>query len=169
MKKILVIGLVSIMLLSVAGTVLAQSESKIGFVDLSRSFDEYKKTKDFDKALEKKGDTKQEQREKLVKDIRKMRDELELMNEKARESKEKDIESSIRSLQEFDQDAKTGLTKERDDMVRDILREMNDTIKEYGEKNGYSIILNDRVLLYGKKTIDLTDEIIKILNDSYKK
>ena len=75
----------------------------------------------------------------------------------------------IKTLQEFDQDARSELTKERDDMVRDILKEMNDVIRGYGEKNGYAIILNDRVLLYGQKTMDLTDDIIKLLNDSYKK
>ncbi len=167
MKKIFVLSLIGIFLF--AGLGLAQSVEKIGYVDLSRAFDEYQKTKDFDKALEKKGDVKQGQRETLVKDIRKMRDEVELMNEKARKKKEDDIESKIRSLQEFDQDAKAELTKERDDMVRDILQEMNTVIQEYGKSEGYSIILNDRVLLYGQDAMDITDEIIKLLNDNYKK
>lgn len=167
MKKVLI--LISICMFLFSGTVFAEPQGKIGYVDLSRSFDEYQKTKDFDRDLEKKGDVKQEQREKLVKEIRKMRDEIELMNEKARTKKEQDIESKIKSLQEFDQDAKTTLTKERDDMVRDILREINDVIQEHGEKNGFSIIVNDRVLLYGDQSGDLTDEIIKILNDNYKK
>lgn len=169
MKKILTVIFTGIFLLSMAGVTFAQSEIKIGFVDLSRAFDEYQKTKDFDKDLEKKGDIKQQQREKLVKEVRKMRDEIELMNEKAREKKEQDIEEKIRSLQEFDQAAKTELTKERDDMVRDILREMNEVIQDHGRKNGYSIILNDRVLLYGGEAMDLTDDIIKILNGAYKK
>ena len=98
-----------------------------------------------------------------------MRDELELMNERARKKKEGDIESRIRSLQEFDQDAKMELTKERDDMVRDILKEMNGVIQEYGKGHGYSIIVNDRILLYGDEALDLTGEIIKILNERYKK
>ena len=54
-------------------------------------------------------------------------------------------------------------------MVKDILKEMSDVIKEYGQKNGYSIILNDRVLLYGDSGMDLTNEIIKILNEKYNK
>lgn len=166
MRKFLLFILVSLFLLS--GITFAQDAGKIGYVDLSRSFDEYQKTKDFDKALEKKGDVKQQEREKLVVEIRKMRDELELLNENARKKKEQDIEEKIRILQEFDQDAKAELTKERDDMVRDILKEMNAVIQKYGEGNGYSIILNDRVLLYGKKTMDLTDEIIRILNKNYK-
>ena len=163
------VTIAGIFLLSIVGTVFAQSEEKIGLVDLSKAFDEYQKTKDFDKALEGKGDIKQQDREKLVKEIREMRDELELLNESARAKKEKDIEAKIRSLQEFDQDTKAELTKERDDMVRDILKEMSDVIQSYGKTQGYSIILNDRVLLYGDKSLDLTDEIIKILNDSYKK
>jgi len=167
MKKIFVLSLIGIFLF--AGLSLAQSVERIGHVDLSRAFDEYQKTKDFDKALEKKGDVKQEQRETLVKDIRKMRDEVELMNENARKKKEADIESKIHTLQEFDQDAKAELTKERDDMVRDILQEMNTVIQEYGKSEGYSIILNDRVLLYGQDKMDITDEIIKLLNDNYKK
>ena len=169
MRRFLVFGLIGIFVLFLSGIAFAQSEQKIGFVDLSRAFDEYQKTKDFDRSLEKKGDVKQEQREKLVKEIRKMRDALELLNEKARDKKEKDIEAKIRFLQEFDQDAKTGLTKERDDMVRDILKELNNVIQEYGQSHGYSLILNDRVLLYGDKPLDLTDEIIKVLNDNYKK
>ena len=168
MRIFLLFSITGIFLLSLTGSLFAQSEGKIGYVDLSRAFDEYEKTKDFDKALEKKGDLKQEQREDLVKDIRKMRDEIELLNEKAKEKKEKDIEEKIRFLQEFDQDAKAELTKERDDMVRDILKEMNGVIQDYGESHGYSIILNERILLYGEKSRDLTEEIIKILNDNYK-
>ena len=166
MRKILILSLLGIFLFTGIG--FAQGE-KVGFVDLSRSFDEYSKTKDFDKELEAKGDVRQDQREKLVKEIRRMRDELELMNERAKETKEVDIEAKIKSLQEFDQEAKTELTKERDDMVRDILKEMNAVIREYGEQNGFSIILNDRVLLYGNSALDITDDIIGILNDSYKK
>jgi len=168
MRICLKVILASIFLLSVSVPVFGESQGKIGYVNLSRAFDEYQKTKDFDKELEKKGDMKQDERERLVQDIRKMREELEMMNKSAREKKEADIEAKIKSLQEFDQEAKTDLTDDRDNMVKDILKEMGDVIKEYGEKNGYSIILNDRVLLYGDSGMDLTNEFIKILNDKYK-
>jgi len=167
MRKILTVILISAFLFSIAVPAFSESQGKIGYIDLSRSFDEYQKTKDFDRKLEAKGDMKQKDRENVVQEIRKMREELELMNKNAREKKEADIESKIKSLQDFDQDAKTDLTKERDNMVKDILKEMSDVIKEYGEKNGYSIIVNDRVLLYGDAGLDLTNEIIKILNDKY--
>ncbi len=156
-----------IFLFLAAGNVFGESQGKIGYIDLSMAFDEYQKTKDFDKELENKGDMKQKEREKVVQEIRKMREELELMNKNAREKKEIDVEAKIKSLQDFDQEAKLDLTKERDNMVKDILEEMSDVIKEYGEKNGYSIIINNRVLLYGDSGMDLTSGIIKILNDKY--
>jgi len=71
MRKILTVALIGLFLFT--GLSFAQ-EAKIGFVDLSRSFDEYQKTKDFDKDLEKRGDIKQQEREKIVKEIRKLRD-----------------------------------------------------------------------------------------------
>ena len=170
MKRYLTrIFIIGVFLFLAAGNVIAESQGKIGYIDLSKAFDEYQKTKDFDKELEGKGDMKQKDREKVVQEIRKMREELELMNKNAREKKEADIEAKIKSLQDFDQEAKLDLTKERDNMVKDILKEMSDVIKEYGGKNGYSIIVNDRVLLYGDPGMDLTNEIIKILNDKYNK
>jgi outer membrane protein len=168
MKKIFIIILSCAFVSLISVSAFAESQGKIGYIDLSKAFDEYQKTKDFDKELEGKGDMKQQEREKLVQDIRKMREELEMMNKPSRDKKETDIESKIKSLQDFDQEAKTDLTKDRDNMVKDILKEMSDVIKEYGEKNGYSIIVNDRVLLYGDSGMDLTNEIIKILNDKYK-
>jgi len=168
MNRVLIVILISASLFSISLPAFSESQGKIGYIDLSRAFDEYQKTKDFDKELEAKGDMKQQEREKLVQDIRKMRGELELMNKNAREKKEADIESKIKYLQDFDQEAKADLTKDRDNMVKDILKEMSDVIKEYGEKNGYSIIVNDRVLLYGDSGMELTNEIIKILNDKYK-
>ncbi|MCX5687829.1 MAG: OmpH family outer membrane protein [Candidatus Omnitrophica bacterium] len=168
MRKILTVILIGTFLFSILAPAFSESQGKIGYIDLSRSFDEYQKTKDFDKELEAKGDMKQKDRENVVQEIRKMREELELMNKNSREKKEADIEAKIKSLQDFDQEAKTDLTKERDNMVKDILKEMSGVIKEYGEKNGYSIIVNDRVLLYGDSGMDLTNEIVKILNDKYK-
>ena len=168
MKNFLKTISIVMFLFSMSTPVFSESQGKIGYIDLTRSFDEYQKTKDLDKELENKGDMKQQEREKVVLEIRKMREELELMNKNSREKKEIDIEAKIKSLQDFDQEAKTDLTKERDNMVKDILKEMSDVIKNYGEKNGYSIILNDRVLLYGDSGMDLTNEIIKILNDKYK-
>ncbi|MBU2258780.1 MAG: OmpH family outer membrane protein, partial [Candidatus Omnitrophica bacterium] len=40
--------------------------------------------------------------------------------------------------------------------------------KQYSEKEGYTLVFNDRVLIYQSKNLDITDEVIKILNKDKK-
>ncbi len=142
---------------------------KIGYVDLSRVFDDYQKTKEFDKSLEAKGALKQSERDKMVADVKRMRDEAELLSAKAKEDKQGAIDEKIKALQEFDRNTRDSLRKERDNMVRDILKEIEQVIQNYGKAQGYSFIFNDRVLVYKSEGSDLTAPVIKTLNDSYQK
>ena len=53
-----------------------------------------------------------------------------------------------------------------------VVSKMKKEIKAYGKANGYTYILgggDGGSVLYGDETKDLTSEILKILNDSYKK
>jgi len=145
------------------------AELKIGYVDVARVFDNYNKTKDQDKILEQQNNKKKEERDKLVKQIRKMKDELDILSEKAKEKKQTQIDEKIKELQEYDQQTRTGLRQQRDEVVRKILKETEQVIEKYAKKNDYTMILNNRVLLYGQKQDDLTDKILKILNSEYKK
>lgn len=165
MKKSLVWGLIAAASL-VSMPAFAAGE-KIGYVDLARIFDEYQKTKDFDKTLEGKGQSKQAERDKMVNDVKKMRDEAELLSAKAKDEKQAAIDDKIKALQEFDRATRDDLRKQRDVMVRDILKEIEVVIQEFGKSQGYSFIFNDRVLVFKSEGSDLTPQVIKSLNDGY--
>ncbi len=143
------------------------ADMKMGYVDLAKVFDEYQKTKDFDKTLEGKGNDKQADRDKMVAEIKKMRDEAELLSAKAKDEKQAAIDDKIKALQEFDRSTRDALRKERDAMVQDILKEIETVIQTYGKNQGYSFIFNDRVLVYKGEGSDVTAQVIKALNDSY--
>lgn len=145
------------------------ADLKIGYVDLARVFDEYNKTKEFDKSLESKGTSKQADRDKMVNEIKKLRDEAELLTGKAKDDKQVAIDEKIKGLQEFDRSTRDMLRKERDGMVRDILKEIETVIQDFGKAQGYSFIFNDRVLVFKSETGDLTNQVIKTLNDQYAK
>ncbi len=142
---------------------------KIGTVDLARVFDEYQKTKEFDKSLEAKGAMKQTDRDRMVADIKKLRDEAELLSAKAKDDKQAAIDEKIKALQDFDRTTRDALRKERDGMVRDILKEIEVVIQDFGKSQGYGYIFNDRVLVYKSEQNDLTTQVIKVLNDNYAK
>ena len=47
--------------------------------------------------------------------------------------------------------------------------EIEKVVSDFAKKENYALIYNDRVLTYGDKGFDITDQMIKLLNDSYSK
>ncbi|MBP9733126.1 MAG: OmpH family outer membrane protein [Candidatus Omnitrophica bacterium] len=161
-SQLRVLGLMLAVVVLMGGTAFA--EAKIGFINVSQVFDSYDKTKQFDADLQKESEEKRVQREALVNVIKKLRDEVELMAPEAREEKQRQMDQKVQELQAFDRDARLALRKKRDDMIRDILKEIDDVIQAYGKEKGYDYIYNDRVLVYKKDQSDLSKEITARLN-----
>ncbi len=152
------------------GCVLADAgETKIGYINLGKTLDEYEKTKESEKTLEKKLDKKEKERQKLVDEIRNLKDEIALLSNKGKQEKQPIIDEKIKDLQEFDNVLRNELREERDEALRNILTEIDKVIRDYGKKHGYTAILNDRVLVYGEESLDITQDITDLLNKKYKK
>lgn len=147
----------------------ASAADKFAYVDLTRTFSEYSKTKDYDKVLGDKQGAYEQEREKMVNDVKAAEDKMKLLSEKEKEAKKGDLENKINALREFDRAKQTDLRKEQDDKMKELLKDINDVIKQYAEKEGYSMVFNDRVLVYQDKSMDITDKIIAILNKGSKK
>ncbi len=164
--------LVIISLVFVWTTKLSAEDAKVGrvaFVDLSRLFDSYKKTEKYDQELEKQKEAKQAERDKKVKEIKKLQDRLALLNDKEKAKTQDSIDAKLEKLREFDDEASRDLMKERNDLLQEILKEIQDSINEFSAKENFMLIFNDRVLLYGAAELDITDELIKIINEKYSK
>ena len=144
--------------------VSSHAADKIGYVDLSRLFDNYNKTKDYDAKLEAKHNEFETKRNEKIEKVKEDEGKLALLKEDQKAALQKEIEDLKADLMEYDRQEKTNLTKERNEKIREILLEIEKIVSDYAEKEGYSFILNDRVLIYGTKTMDLTDIILKILN-----
>ena len=139
-------------------------EYKIAYVDLAKVFDDYSKTKELDKSFEAKGKAKETERKVLIDEIKKMRDAQALLNDKAKADKQPAIDDKMRGLQEFDRKTRDEFVKERNDSVGNILKDIEKIVTDYAKQEGYDLILNSRMLLYGKEEMELTGEILKRLN-----
>lgn len=157
MKKILAVAVVFFILF--CGR--AWAAEKMAFVNIAKAFDDYNKTKDFDEQLK----SKQGGRDTLVNEVKKLRDGLELLNDKAKQDRQKDIDAKEKELREISGE----LLRERDKMAGEILKEIEEVIKDYSKKNGFSVVFNDRVLLYAEDKLEITQPIIDALNARYKK
>jgi len=164
MKKLISLLAVLAFVFVLSSVSFAQTAQKIAYVNLSRVFDEYNKTGDFDKVLEEKSVKYQKERNSKLEKIQEADRKLTLLKEAERQKLQDQIEKDKNDLLAFDRQNQTDLRKERDEKIREILLEIEGVVKTYAEKEKYDLILNDRVLIYGNKTLELTDTIIKILN-----
>ncbi|MFH1360002.1 MAG: OmpH family outer membrane protein [Candidatus Omnitrophota bacterium] len=141
-----------------------KDEGKIAYVDIGQLFDGYSKTDSYDKMLEEKYNTYEQERTKRLEKIQDARGKLSVLKKEEKDKLEEQIKKDEASLLDFDREQQTDLKKQRDERIREILLEIEKVVREFAEKGNYSIIINDKVLIYGKETLDITEQVLKDLN-----
>lgn len=159
------LGIVGLCLIFPAGA----TAQKIGYIDVAKVFEGYQRTKDQDTQLQSTGKKKEEEREAIVHEIRRLKDEQALLAEEAREKKQEAIDAKVRELQDFDLVARRELTEERNKTVREIFKDVDEVVQRYGERKAYDFIFNERVLLYRSPRYDISRDILDELNREYAK
>ncbi|MDD4908927.1 MAG: OmpH family outer membrane protein, partial [Candidatus Omnitrophica bacterium] len=69
--------------------------------------------------------------------------------------------------QEYQRVQETELRKDRDEKMKEILKDIEKAVSEYAKKEGFTLVLNDRVLVYQDKSMDITEPVLKILQGYY--
>ena len=161
-KLVLVVAAALLGMFVVSGSVYAQD--KLAYIDLSRAFSEYNKTKDYDKKLTEKENSYVSERDKKVGEFNTLRDKFALLSDKDKEAKKGELESKAKVLKDFVTQKEEDLRKEQEEKMKEILKDIQDAVKSYSEKSGITIVFNDRVLVYQNNSMDITDSVIAILN-----
>lgn len=170
MKSLKVVALTAILALSLSGVVQAQqvpAVKKIGIMDLSKVFDNYQRTKEYDTVLEGKTKDYEKVRNEKIDKIKELQNKMALLKENEKEKVNKDLDQLKNDLMAFDQSQQTDLRKQRDEKIREILLEIEKVTSDYAKKEKFDIILNDRVLVYGTDGLDISSQILEILNNNY--
>jgi outer membrane protein len=168
MKGLKVFGL-AVMFGALMATAGFSADLKVAYVDLAKVFDNYQKTKDFDAVLQKEGDSFQKERDAMVKKIQDAQSKLELMSEAQKNSMRTEIEKQKNDVIAFDREKRTELARRRDEKVKEILTEIQGIVSDIAKKEGYTYVLNDRVMIFGDPQFNITDEVMKTLNGRSKK
>ena len=138
-------------------------------MDLSKVFDNYEKTKEYDATLEAEHSAYEKERNTKIEKLKEAANKLDLLKPEEKDKAQKDLEQMRNELAEYDQQKRTDLNKKRDEKIREILLEIEKVVSDFSEKESYAFILNDRVLIFGNKGFDITDQMIKLLNEGYPK
>lgn len=142
---------------------------KFAYVDLSRLFSEYGKTKEYDKTLSDKQNAYRGEIDKKTNEVKQFQEKINLLSDKEKESKRAEFETKVKGLQDFERQKLTDLRKEQDERMKEVFKDIEEAVKQYAEKEGYTLVFNDRVFVYQTKNMDITDKVMVILNKNYKK
>jgi Skp family chaperone for outer membrane proteins len=140
---------------------------KIATINVGKVLNGYLKTKDNERILQEAGKKKEQERDTMVQSIRQLKDELTLLADDAKAKKQEALDGKIKELQDFDIQAKQDLGGQRNTMLREILKDIDDTVKRYGERKGLDFIMSENALLYYHPRFDVTKEILDELNKNY--
>jgi outer membrane protein len=93
-----------------------------------------------------------------------LRAEIEMKSsvwsQEVKEEKERDYQKLVRNLQLKSEDAQFELQQLEKQVMGPLLNELQQVIKEVGEKNGYAMILDSRAgLLYVDSTLDISKAV----------
>ena len=169
MAKKCLLGWVGVLfMLGVVFSANAYAAGKLAYVDLSSTFDKYQKTKVFDEQLAGVQSAKEKELEAMAGDIKSLDDKMALLSDKEKAAKQKELDEKKAKLQSMTQQITLDLRKNRDEKLKEILQDIEKVVQEYAQKNGYDFVFNDRVLLYGAASADVTQDIIDALNVGYK-
>lgn len=152
----------------------ASAEIKVGIVDLQRALNESsagKKAKEqFKVEFDKMQNSLKGEKDRLDK----MKDDLEkqsvVLKADERKAKADEFERRQRDLRRKLEDSDAELRKKDQELTGDILKDLAEVIQEIGQRENYTVILENSSssVLYGAKSIDMTDDVIKAF-DSRKK
>ncbi len=164
-----VLWIVSVLILS------ACQQQKIGYVDNVRLMDDYKEKVEVESKFKTKAEALSKKRDSISQSFQLEAQAFQAKAQKMPTEKAQEEYGKIQQRGQFigqqlqmeDQQLQASGQIEMDTIVSKVKRE----IKAYGKANGYTYILgggDGGSVLYGTAADDLTDEIVKILNEKYK-
>jgi len=140
---------------------------KFAYVDVMRIASEYNKAKEYNKSIEQKATTYEAEIDKKLNEVKQLQDKINLLSEKEKETKKTEMETKVKDLQEYRRQKEVDLRKEDFENTKQIVDNIKDAIKRHAEKEGYTLVFDDRALVYQGKGMDITDKIIETLNKEY--
>ena len=186
MKKFLSFALATGLAFPIAS--FAQTNLKIGTVDMQRAFKEYYKTKDSESkvndaknAAKKEFDDRADGYKKALDEVNKLNQQLDApalsADAKAQKSKERDekianIKNMEREINEFRQTREKQLQEQALRMREGIVKEITDVVMERVKANNLDLVFHKSgmslngvpIVMYAKDNFDFTNDVVTVLN-----
>jgi len=146
----------------------ASAADKFGYVDVTRTAIEYNKAKNYNKKLEDKKTSYQTEVDKKANEVKQLEDKFNLMSDKEKEAKKTELQEKYKNFETLVQQKQLDLRKQDLENTKEVVDDIKKAISDYAHKKGYTMIFDQRILLLDNSGMDITNDIIQILNSGYK-
>ncbi|MDO4879791.1 MAG: OmpH family outer membrane protein [Capnocytophaga sp.] len=151
---------------------LTACQHKIGYVDNSKLLDEYQEKKDLESLLQGKIDKYDRKRDSISRafqlKVQNFESQAKNLSQAAIQEKQNELMQESQILQQHLMEEQQAIQEESRTKMDTLLKKVKTFVKEYGKKHNYDFILgaNDGGSVhYGKEDKDITQELIKELNE----
>ncbi len=164
------------------------ADTTVVYVNLTKVFDEFYKTKLADAQLKEQADQYKEERTKMVDDFKKLQDDFKTsrdeaqntaLSEEARNTRRSEAEEKLVELREtenkirrFEESRRRQLDEQTRRVRTKILDEIKEVLSKYAQEKGFSAVMDASgenlngvsAVLYYDPRADITDVLISLLN-----
>ena len=144
------------------------ADLKVGVVDFQQIVEKSEPGQKVEAGLKQEGERMEAELTKDKEELQALKEKMEregmVMSREAREEKEIEFRVKARNLQEKDQRYRAefvGKQRQEIDKLRKVVLEI---VKEIGKSEGYTLVLSKVGVLYNDPAVDLTEKVVKLLN-----
>src|SRR5512147_1557685 len=152
----------------------ARADVKIAFIDSDRIFAEYQKTQEaqasFNREVQELSRTAREKKGEIDELQRKLDQQSPMLSEAKRDQETQALQQKISEYESFIQKnwgPGGDISRLNEDYLRPIVNRVHQIVADIGNNEGYQLILDaaDGNVIYGDKTLDLTDRVLTRLKE----
>lgn len=161
--------------LAIASAGLCADVAKIGTVNFQKIFDNSTAGKAVKQKITEEGQRMEadlRQKGEEIKEIKKMLDQdqdLGVMSKEARDEKKWQLDRKVDNVNALKRKYDRQIQEMQVSLVNQVRKDVLELIKNYGQKQGYLMIMEDLGVVYAPESLDITDEIIQLYNQDYSK
>ncbi|HYT85065.1 MAG TPA: OmpH family outer membrane protein [Burkholderiales bacterium] len=155
-------------LLGAGGPALAQS--KVGFVSLERILREAPAAQRAQKKLEQEFSKRGQDVSKMAEQLKKLQEDMDrnsvTMSESDRQKREREFGELNRDFQRKQREFNEDLAQRRNQELSEVIQRANLAVKRIAEAENLDIVLQNEQVVWASPRIDITDKVIKALEDT---
>ena len=149
----------------------AMAQTKVAVINTQRAILETAELKKASNDMQMKFKPRQDQLEKLQREIADIQTQLEASAGKLSAAGQADLEAQgqrkQREAQRISEDLQADVDRERNDVLQRAQTRMTEVLKKLGEEKGFDVVVDTTAVPFHKATLEITDDAIKAYDKAY--